>query len=157
PDIAASLADKVVIVGGSGLLGRENLELGIKTLLAAKVRPRALILWGAGNNVHDETRLVQPEYLREFDLVGIRAWGDNEQRWNQCVSAMHRALKSPPEPQHEYVIFELKNVPLRDLGPFPRRSNRTDDVNAVMTHIASGETLLTNSYHGAYWGTLMGR
>ncbi len=34
---------------------------------------------------------------------------------------------------------------------------RPNEFHAVLDVLASGETVITNSYHGAYWALLMGR
>ena len=36
-------------------------------------------------------------------------------------------------------------------------SNDTGDLNGALSFLASGETIITSTYHGAYWGLMLGR
>ncbi|CAL4869162.1 hypothetical protein MMA231_03453 (plasmid) [Asticcacaulis sp. MM231] len=96
-----------------------------------------------------------PDYLKAFDLVGVRDFG-TEYRWVPCASCMLPQLDKPYVVQHEVVIYEHKRIPI-PLNGTPRLSNDGNDIDAVLAFLASGETVITNSYHGAYWATLLGK
>ena len=44
------------------------------------IRPNSLILWDAGDNRHRHKMVSESEYLRRFDLVGIREYGQGYER-----------------------------------------------------------------------------
>jgi exopolysaccharide biosynthesis predicted pyruvyltransferase EpsI len=41
--------------------------------------------------------------------------------------------------------------------PIPRFINSGDNVEETIRLLGSADIIITNSYHGAYWGTLLGR
>jgi hypothetical protein len=54
------------------------------------------------------------------------------------------------------VIYDHKDFPIPQRA-HPRISNGSRSLREVLTFLASGETIVTSSYHGAYWGQLLGR
>ena len=140
-----------VIVGGGGLYFF-NQELN--RLTAQHHGP--VIAWGIG---HNTTFGTQPAFVNEsrFSLIGIRDW-DAGLEWVPCVSCMapqidvHRAK----EPKHDVVVFEHKDHPLGQ-NDLPVLSNRCTDFDRVLEFLSSGQTVITNSYHGAYWSQMLGR
>lgn len=61
------------------------------------------------------------------------------------------------EAANDIVIYQHKRIPIPIEGDFPRRLNEGDDMEAAVRCLASGKLIITNSYHGAYWGTFLGR
>ena len=149
--IEEQLRSACLILGGGGMLA--HFEDQMDAILRS--RPRALIIWGAGHNVHEAQAIEFPEYMRDFDLVGIRDYGFGFD-WVPCVSCLHDGLSIQYEPKYEIVVFEHKYSHLPIAG-FPKLTNAGSDVAAALRFLGSGETILTNSYHGAYWGTLLKR
>lgn len=126
------------------------------------VSPR--ILWGAGHNGPHQKRvkgyLEYPVWLRNFDLVGIRDYGQ-EHEWVPCASCMHPALQEKHQIKHDIIWFEHKKQILKstDFGtdPVPRFVNSGNNIEETIRLLGSANTIITNSYHGAYWGTLLGK
>ena len=86
--------------------------------------------------------------------------GPGGHEWVPCVSALLPRLAAPGEPCHEVVAYRHRDQELpfpADLGEFPLRTNGNDDLDGTLDFLASGAVVVTNSYHGAYWATLMGR
>lgn len=117
---------------------------------------RLSILWGAGVNTHEAKEATLPPFMGKFTLVGLRDW-DVGYRWVPCPSCMDPAFDIPRQrPTRSVVVFDHMDIPVR-VGSLPRMSNRVGDLRKVLDFLASGETILTTSYHGAYWATLLGR
>jgi exopolysaccharide biosynthesis predicted pyruvyltransferase EpsI len=62
--------------------------------------------------------------------------------------------------KNKFVIYEHAHIKKNKLSnvikDFPVGNNRMDFKEAV-TFLASGEYIITNSYHGTYWGILLNR
>lgn len=155
---AAIAAQNHSIVGGGGLLYTRFLD-SITTLVASK--RGKLIAWGVGQQTYKAINTTDPELLNvlqclsAFDLIGIRDVNQGYD-WVPCASCMHPEFDQPRSIQHEFVVFSHKKFRLAIQG-LPWLSNDVTDMNTVLDFLGSGETILTSSYHGAYWGTLLGR
>ena len=130
--------------------------------ISDKIGPR--ILWGAGHNGHYEKKfkgkLEYPRWLKQFDEIGIRDWNQQYQ-WLPCASCMHPALQRKHEIKNEVIWFEHKKQFLKgtEFGtdPIPRFINSGNNIDQTISILGSAEIVITNSYHGAYWGTLLGK
>jgi hypothetical protein len=146
-----NLRDRVVIVGGGGLLG-EPASPRLLRLLNSK--PKVAIGWGIGLN---HTSQTIPPWAAQFDLLGTREWNIGH-RWVPCVSCMSPLFDVRREPRHPAVLYthhHHRGLPLR--GELPSMSNAGSTINEVIDHLASAEIVITDSYHGAYWAILLGR
>jgi hypothetical protein len=122
------------------------------------------IIWGAGHNGNFEKKfkgsLEYPAWLRNFDLVGVRDYGQ-EHKWVPCASCMHPALREKHIIKHPVIWFEHKKQLIKStdfgLTPIPRFVNSGDNITETIRLLGSADVIVTNSYHGAYWGTLLGR
>lgn len=127
-----------------------------------KIGPR--ILWGAGHNSRDKDTdsysFSYPKYLNKFHLVGVRDW-DTDYRWVPCPSCMHPAFNRTYEIKNEVVWFEHKKRLIEgkclDALPTPRMLNTGQNLEQIAEFLGSAEVVVTNSYHGVYWATLLGR
>lgn len=121
-------------------------------------------VWGAGNNsstnTTDPTKLVWPKALAGYQLVGIRDYG-TEYSWVPCASCMHPALSKTYSIKNDIIFFEHKKQLIKssDFGneSIPRFINSGSNVEQTIELLGSANIILTNSYHGAYWGTLLGK
>ena len=158
------------IVGGGGLLFPRFVS-NFVALQQFKAQysdqiPIQLITWGIGQQIYrtypDRQGYYQdfdyPKYLQRFDLTGIRDFDhpNPNYHWVPCPSCMSDQFDKPRSIHHEFVVFSHKKYQIR-LGNFPRMTNNTYSFSQVLDFLGSGETILTSSYHGAYWGTLLGR
>jgi hypothetical protein len=153
----------VVIVGGGGLVA-QTFEPAMTALADCRPRLAALIGWGLGESLHVDRNgeIVMPfagslpNYLGAFDLLGVRDFG-TPYRWTPCASCMWSEFdRVRGDPAKPIVIYEHKRIPIPIDGP-ERMSNDGNRISAVLDFLASGEVVITNSYHGAYWATLLGR
>jgi hypothetical protein len=155
---AGASRGKHLILGGGGLLFPRFLN-NIAQLLVEK-KDTKIIAWGVGQQVYGKVNgafqaFDYAPYLNNFDLIGIRDF-DLFHSWVPCASCMHPAFDKPRTIQHEFVVFSHKKFQLA-VENFPRMTNEIQDFEAVLDFLGAGETILTSSYHGAYWGALLGR
>jgi len=126
------------------------------------------IIWGAGHNVRDwnpvskDAVLKFPKWLKRFDLVGIRDdVPTNDYQWTPCASCMHPALQKKYQIKNKVIFFEHKKQLIKgtEFGtdPIPRFVNSGGNIEQTIELLGSAETIITNSYHGAYWGILLGK
>ena len=157
-----------VIVGGGGLM-MPYFEPYRKALLAR--RPAKLVWWGVGErqiqNVasaylpeQDANNSIQSGWFAATDLVGFRQT-NAYYPFVPCVSCKaveaYRLSHLQPTHQHDVVFFEHRDVPLPQVGNYPRRNNLGNDAEAVFTYLDSAPVVVTNSYHGMYWSLLLGK
>lgn len=139
-----------VIFGGGGLL-HEGVDVFME-----QADPKSIV-WGAGSNYHDPNHTPFPDWLDRFTFVGLRDFGNP---WNYvpCASCLHPAFdENFGEPSQEVVVYEHHQHGM-DLGlPSRKNDGRPEDFPEVLRFLASGRVVLTNTYHGAYWASLLGR
>ncbi len=131
------------------------------------------IIWGAGHNQRDYNPanshdIKYPRRIKDFDIIGVRDhWNDIFQAqhpdwdWVPCASCMHPAFNKKYAIKNDVIIFEHKKQLIKgnDFGPtpVPRFVNSGANFEQTIELLGSANTILTNSYHGAYWGTLLGK
>ena len=159
-DIAEICRDETVILGGGGLLS-PYFEPYVRQVLDAA---RMVIGWGIGSGWPAQKRL-------HGDVRGADAWGDHLARrfrvlgsrdarggtWVPCASCLapffreaHRKMIS-----EESVVYCHRRMPFAIEG-MPAMVNSASFAEAA-AFLARGRRVITNSYHGAYWGLLLGR
>ena len=141
---------KPVIIGGGGLCYWEK-----KLARLACEKRSHVVTWGVGLNLHGAgSQDRYPAFFSAFDLNGVRdscgPW-----RYVPCPSCLHKAFDNPPSPTSDIVVFEHSEDPLR-IEAFPRMANNCS-IETAVRFLAQGDTVITNSYHGVYWATLLGR
>lgn len=131
----------VIVFGGGAIAGR-----------AAKYQtPAKKIAWGIGHTVRGA---YSAEHLRHdvrgFELYGSRDYGHGD--WVPCASCMAPEFDSVPEPVALFTFYGHAQI-----IPMSHVNNDCMDFARVIAHLASGETVITSSYHGMYWALLLGR
>jgi hypothetical protein len=157
-----------LIIGGGGLLGTDFFAGGFRRVQSERSTASKAIIWGAGHNdwkIGDWRKLkaVHDVDAQNFDLIGVRDYNSGYE-WVPCVSCMSPELDefSGVEIVHEVGMYAhsgtMKNPKLLDRIPrnLPTLSN-DGELRPVLKFLASCETVLTDSFHGMYWATLMGR
>lgn len=128
-----------------------------------KIQPVTLprYIWGAGHNSPDDTtfdKIKWPKVLSKYNKIGIRDFSNTSRfEWTPCASCMHPALTKKYSIKNDVIWFEHKKQMIKDFGtdPIPRFINSGDNVEQTIELLGSANIILTNSYHGAYWGTLL--
>lgn len=118
-------------------------------------------IWGAGHNDRaDVDRIKYSKFLGEYRAVGIRDYQEESRYdWVPCASCMHPALRTNYAIRNDVIWFEHKKQMIRDFGndSIPRFVNSGANIEQTIELLGSANIILTNSYHGAYWGTLLGK
>lgn len=157
-----NLKDKVIIVGGGGLL-LSYFEKSIDNIIKLAKNNR-VIFWGVGfdNYIHEKS-LIKVNTSDIFKFA-IRDFDKNiEYEYVPCASCMSDLFdkyKSKKD-KSKYGLYLHRDYskPIKnDLSDLPCLYNT--DVNnfeEAINFLASYEVILTNSFHGLYWGTLLGK
>ena len=117
-----------------------------------------MVTWGMGHNVHGTDKLEYPKYfLDDFMSHGVRDYKQSVLPWTPCVSCMHQVFDRRYEVHREFSVtgHDLDNY--GSLHGLPKLEHRGADLEACIEFLGAGEYVLTNSYHGAYWGALLGK
>jgi hypothetical protein len=150
-------AKNAVIFGGSGLFYYDTAPVLVEALDRKRF---PMVLWGGGANQHGDHLVRWPEWTKKFDLVGLRDFG-NPWDYVPCPSCMSPFFDEAraSSPKHDLVVYEHPRCPIDGLRGFPRMDNKhkAGMFRDVLMFLASGRTLVTSSYHGVYWGMLLGR
>lgn len=151
-----ALEYKWAVLGGGKIFG------GIATYPGVRRDNAALhIAWGVSTVQMFPLSLRYMRAQRICQLVGSRDFGDRDYPWAPCASCMAPGFNEPAKPEHDIVFYyhEGKTGKQRVSIPdgMPSLSNAASSLDDALRFIASGSTVVTNSYHGVYWSLLMGR
>jgi hypothetical protein len=174
----------VVILGGGGL-GRPSFQSYLDQLMRPD-RKYKVIAWGVGSDtVTTKGRVMSgPEgmsslltFFNGMDDIGTRIYPkdgryqNDRYRWVPCASCLNPLfgeLRKTPI-THRFGVYEHLRESLlphissrgrlwnRFSGRYKFQSNRGIDLRSKLLFMAQSEFVVTNSYHGVYWGTLLGR
>lgn len=147
-------ATKLAIFGG-GQTFRQAAHGAVFDALAAQHR----IIWGIGISSRQRARLEFDMMADAATLISSRVKDTPGCRFVPCVSAMAHHFDAPPQPRHAVVLFwhHTKSQRLQRPDTIPALSNHGSSLATSLDFIASGETVVTNSYHGTYWAMCLGR
>jgi len=145
----------------------DNFHKAYKELLKNtidKVKPvkSPRFIWGAGHNndnpAQEFHQIKWPKSFSKYALVGIRDYHSSHKfTWTPCASCMHPAFDKEYTVKNDIIWFEHKKQIIKDFGndPIPRFVNSGSNIEQTIELLGSANTIITNSYHGAYWGTLL--
>jgi hypothetical protein len=138
-----------VVIGGGGLFYfRDDLDHLLGRPGCVKVG------WGIGTNTHGATAAdYRGLDLGRFDLLGLRDAGPD---WVPCVSCMSPLLDAPAPPTRRRVTYRHHQHPCH-LYDIPCLTNAVGSMAEAVAFLAGAEFVVTNTYHGYYWATLLGR
>ncbi|KAJ1569959.1 hypothetical protein HK096_008447 [Nowakowskiella sp. JEL0078] len=173
-----------IIIGGGGLIGcMRTWDANTRRLIKFS---RYVIGWGIGFNVHRDIRYhtVPIGHLKQMRLLGLRDVMV-PYRWVPCSSGMYSRfpeLKRRPTVRaigffvHRSYSFNVNNGTFvggdgriykrpvkfifgdwkndRNVNAMKNNGHSMDD---VVDFLASCDVIVTSSYHGMYWATLLGK
>ena len=154
PEMAATLRPRAMIVGVGGQIRNTAVQFDIN-LAAIGASGILCVAWGIGHNTHNSTAVEYPSYLRDFSLVGLRDWG-SPYEWVPCVSCLHPAFNKVRVTTTDVVLYEHWQMPSGVTG-LPTLRNSHHSIDEVLDFMGSADTVITNTYHGCYWATLLGK
>ena len=120
------------------------------------------IAWGIGSSRHGETE-PWPD-PQGFKLVGVREWRAErwlEGTWAPCASCMSPLFDGTWPTKHEAVLFVNASPSIKSrypvaVGGLPVMENDRP-MAEIVAFLGSAEVVVTNSYHGVVWATLLRR
>jgi hypothetical protein len=159
------IMDSHIIIGGGGLFNSETFEPAIDYV--THLSRRHVVVWGAGHNGYWLKKYTDIKQVclidrNKYSLVGVR---DRLQPFLfcPCASAMHRALDQRHDIIRPAGIYsksertaDFADVLHKDPS-IPLMTNDSQDFEEVVKFLSECATVVTNSYHGAYWAALLGR
>ncbi len=146
---------KVIIFGGGAIEPRLRSDR-FHDLVEAEYK----VGWGIGTSrsgMKDPGVLVNDLDLcgvREFDRLGTK---DAGAEYVPCVSCMSPLFDMPYREKNDVVVYKhaVKDLP-SDLSKFPMMNNRAP-FDEVIEFLGTSNCVITNSFHGVYWATLLGK
>lgn len=152
----AGNAYDISVIGGGKIFGGLAKSPGVSTSANEKH-----IAWGVSTVQSFPLSLRYFKARKICNLVGTRDWGDTRYEWAPCVSCMAPQFENPPAPKHDFVFYSHAGKTAKQGISIPKHvptmTNHDGSLDDALSFIASGETVVSNSYHGIYWALLMGR
>ena len=144
---------KAVIYGGGTM---------VNWLQGRPLSSATSIGWGMGSSRHGETEPWPDPH--GFALVGTREWTAEREAaglWTPCASCMSPLFDGTWSVKHEAVQFANASPSIMERfsgvrGGLPWMHNECP-MDEIVAFLGSAETVVTNSYHGIFWATLLGR
>lgn len=150
------LKNSNIVIGGGGLIRRYFVK---HTNYISQSEYKNLIVWGIGHNFSWKENMWWPKWMIDSTLWGVRDYiAGYEKFYLPCVSCMHDSFDKTYEINYDYGYFlhhhSSKYSPnVNDIYMY----NNNIDMYKVINFLASCNTIITDSYHGAYWGLLLGK
>lgn len=186
-DLSALKDAALVIVGGGGLAQEGAMGETIRRLASESRGYKLIAWGVGADGPSDRGGLLtrdqaDPDLYRRydgFDTVGTRIFsetygGDSRYRWVPCASSMHPLFLElrQTRPTRSVGLYAHRRVPIRQsslasvakakgqktpFGKLPRNDNTGLNIEAKLRFLAQFEYVVSNSYHGVFWATLLGR
>lgn len=153
------------IIFGGGIYFTDNKPHLMKLIADAK----NFIGWGLGL----DSRADLPRFLNKFTLLGTRERNleliDNRRIFYvPCASCMNSAFDEAALEAHDAHAIEHREIVLHTNGGFNQKqiakaldnyrlSRTVDPFDKIIANLKNSDCVITNSYHGVYWGSLLGK
>jgi hypothetical protein len=162
-EFSRTLEERNIIIGGGGLLEQGHFKEALSFILAGARRKVAI--WGAGHNSDKVTRW-DPLYQQfsfshiRFELIGVRDFGSRF-NWVPCASCMAPEFDIPYSRKRKLGFYmhalqsggsrmARRGIPAEDI-----QNNSASFADAIR-FLGESETIVSDSFHGIYWATLLG-
>jgi len=177
----------LIVVGGGGLGRYGVFKESLDHLSAAGRKYKLIAWGVGADTITTKNRLINADkdtsreeinellsFYKHFDIVGTRIYSDeikwdSKLRWVPCASCMNNLFDDlrKTQPTAKVGVFTHLRVDARKhiyanlwdrlSKNYPRISNKNCNLAQKLIFMARFETIITNSYHGAYWATLLNR
>lgn len=147
---------RAVVYGGGKIVGGLH-----KTFGRFDIEAKHRIAWGVSTVQSSVLSLKYWRAFRRLDLVGSRDWGDDRFPWVPCATCMS-PLFDRPQPETQDVVLYLHHWKSdaqrvnRSEG-VPVLENNNTSLDETIDFLASGRVVVSNSYHGVFWGLILGK
>ena len=124
-------------------------------------RAKIKIAWGISTIDYSPFSLPYLKSRIHLDLIGSRDYGDNRFIYTPCPSCLSDLFDRNYTETNEVSFFghaeksAAQNIKIPNEIPF--LDNYSESMYEAIKFIGSTKTLVTNSYHGTYWGLLLGK
>lgn len=141
-----------IIFGGGMLLKKIRQESILDKITGKKIG------WGVGNtkNIKSIFNYKNESIIPKFDLLGVRDYGIGL-RYVPCVTCKSNLFDKEYNIKNEYVLYTNKFSSNVNIPGIIKQDNEINSMEDVIHFLGSAETIITTSYHGVYWGLLLGR
>lgn len=147
----------VAIVGGGQIFSK----MGMTVASILEQNPKArVVAWGVGLPPIGTRDRAVSEVAKAFSAFGTRNYDRREEfSFVPCASCLSPLFDQVSSPQHELVVYlhRRKAGPIDIPKGIPTLTNAMRPPKEVIDFIASGDVVVTSSYHGVYWAQLLGR
>lgn len=146
-----------VILGGGGMLDcSPQYQDSIRKLLDCSIH---VVAWGLGHNKHHKNTIyyhdeMAPIDYSKFFLFTTRDWNFDQSRFCPCVSCMMKGLEAKYTKKRKVGVLTHHEIRITEFD-FDICDN-SQPIEQILRFIGESEVLITNTYHGSYWATLMG-
>jgi hypothetical protein len=148
---------EVAIVGGGQIFS----QLGTTVNSIRERNPDArVIAWGVGLPPRGTRDREVTEVVKAFTAFGTRNYDRRDELlFVPCASCLSPLFDQVNSPQHELVVYlhRRKRGPIDVPKGVPVLNNSMQSPKKAIDFIASGDVVVTSSYHGVYWAQLLGR
>ena len=147
-----------VILGGGGMLDcSPQYQEAIKQLLVCSKR---VVSWGLGHNAHHKDTIyyhgeIEPIDYTQFFLFTTRDYGYGTDRFCPCVSCMMEGLSRDYVIKRRIGVLTHHEIRISEFD-FDTCDN-SQPIEKILQFIGESEIIIANTYHGAYWATLMNK
>lgn len=146
-----------IILGGGQIFAQLDM---LSSMNIERSKPAKLISWGVGLPVHGSKDDTVFRVAQRFNAFSTRNydWRENL-HFVPCASCLSSLFDLSRSPTHDLVIYNHRKKPGAAKVPngVPVMTNSIENPRLAVDFIASGETIVTSSYHGVYWAQLLGR
>jgi len=153
-----------IIIGGGGCIGNTDetkREKNIEKLFGITTN---IIIWSAGFHLSNYKYRRSIDYYNRFKLLGVRDFLFKPKKsldtlpWLPCVSCMNDAFDKNFTIEREIGVVKHFNINIEipDIDNYVS-IKQCIHISQIIHFIATSEIIITNSYHAAYWGTLLGK
>ena len=168
-DPSFSLKNTEILILGGGGIGADFFQPHLDRVKSAEIP--TTILWGAGvDTITDKVKLLETEnpdlYGNFFDFFsekGIRVYSEPQKfAYVPCASCMNNLFFKyrDVKPTKPFGFYNHKRVTLvnkENPNNISVEDNSGNDLEEKLKFISSCEYIITNTYHGVYWATLLER
>lgn len=155
-----NLKNKIIIVGGGGLFQaffQEKLKL-----LEELSENNTIVYWGVGIDNTAKEKPINTSFLEKAVLVGLR---DKNTKYDfvPCVSCMSELFVKYANAETAYDIAfylhrDYSENYIEYAKKYPLLTNKDNkSFEEIIKFLSKAKTIITNSYHGAYWSCLLNK
>lgn len=155
--------NKVLIIGGGGLL-QKTFEKAISHIVSLR-DDNKIIFWGIGLDNSPIHQKISPEILKGSHLIGVRDF-NTQYKYVPCVSCMSglfdKYRKIKPKTKIRCYLHSMYDFPdelSSHLETYINNQGHNDKaaMHKAIDYLSGAEYIITNSFHGVYWATLLNR